>query len=150
MYPFYLQNMILPSDIEVEDWFISSSFITFHFDWIFIPDKINGPRLNVFFFSIFPSDTLVLYTDESKLDTGNFTVGWALTTAERAIQNNIIYTSWTCLLERMCEVYDAELYAIYEGLTYLSDKEWTEDFLIWVDNQTALQTMHTKNSNHNE
>lgn len=118
-YLFYILIMILPSDSEIEGWTTSSPSVTFHFHCIAILDKLNDPHLHVSSLSTFPPDTLVLYTDGSKLDTGNCKADWALMTVEPPFKNGPTYTSGNYSLGIPCEIYDAELNAISQGLIYL-------------------------------
>lgn len=93
---------------------------------------------------------LIMYTDGSKLETGNCGASWILTTAERAIAKGPTYSSGRCHLGAFSEVYDAELYIIAEGLKYLSNKYWREDLVVSVDNQSALQIFTENNPNNSK
>jgi hypothetical protein len=61
-----------------------------------------------------PDQSIVLYTDGSKLDDVKVCAGWAIYCIENGI-NQLVLNSF-CFLGFYMQVYDAELHAVYEAL----------------------------------
>jgi hypothetical protein len=105
---------------------------THHRDWI----------------SSLPIGTLLLYTDGSKLDSGK--VGCGATTYDLTNHGLQHLQSHYCNLGTRCEVFDAELHAIYEGLRLIPTSPTTPNTNIYIciDNQAAIQTLAYNQHNH--
>jgi hypothetical protein len=105
---------------------------THHQDWI----------------SSLPIGTLLLYTDGSKLDSGQ--VGCGATTYEITDNGLQHLQSHYCNLGTLCEVFDAELHAIYEGLRLAPNSLTTPNATIYIciDNQAAIQMLAYNQHNH--
>jgi hypothetical protein len=87
--------------------------------------------------------SIVLYTDGSKLDNGKVGAGWAIYCIGSGI-NQLVLNSF-CFLGFYMEIYDAELHAVYEALHSLNllDIPITQKF-ICIDNFSAIQTLVIK------
>jgi hypothetical protein len=80
--------------------------------------------------SSLPIGTLLLYTDSSKLDSGQ--VGCGATTYEITDQGLQHLQSHYCNLGTRCEVFDAELHAVYEGLRLIPTSPTTPNTTIYL------------------
>jgi ribonuclease HI len=98
---------------------------TLHQDWI----------------SSLPIGTLLLYTDSSKLESKQ--VGYGAIIYEITDYGLQHLQSHYCNLGTRCEVFDAELHAIYEGLCLIPTSPTTPNTPIYIciDNQAAIQTL---------
>jgi len=87
-----------------------------------------------------PMDTVVLYSDGSKLESQFCGSGWAVYCQGKE------HSTGKCNIGRKAEVFDAELHAIHEGLMTVQKLGWQpRTLLICADNQSALQTLTTGN-----
>jgi ribonuclease HI len=98
--------------------------------------------------SSLPIGTLLLYTDGSKLDSGQ--VGCGATTYEITNHRLQYLQSHYCNLGTQCEVFDAELHAIYEGLHLIPVSPTTSNTTIYICivNQAAIETLSYNQHNH--
>jgi ribonuclease HI len=98
--------------------------------------------------SSLPIGSLLLYTDGSKLDSGK--VGCGVTTYEITNHGLQLLQSHHCNLGARCEVFDAELHAVYEGLRLIPTSPTTPNTNIYIciDNQAAIQTLAYNQYNH--
>jgi ribonuclease HI len=98
--------------------------------------------------SSLPIGTLLLYTDGSKLDSGQ--VGCGATTYETTDHGLQHLQSHYCNIGTRCEVFDAELHAIQEGLRLVPTSPTTSNTTIYIciDNQAAIQTLAYNQDNH--
>jgi ribonuclease HI len=95
-----------------------------------------------------PIGTYLLYTDGSKLDSGQ--VGCGATTYEIMHHGIQHLQSHHCNLGTRCEVFDAELHAVYEGLRLVPTSPTTPNTTIYIciHNQAAIQTLAYNQHNH--
>jgi ribonuclease HI len=105
---------------------------SYHQDWI--PSLLIG--------------TLLLYTDGSKLDSGQ--VGCGATTYEITDHGLQHLQSHYSNLRTRCEVFDAELHAVYEGLCLIPTSPTTPNTTIYIciDNQATIQMLSYNQHNH--
>jgi ribonuclease HI len=98
--------------------------------------------------SSLPIGTLLLYTDGSKLDSRQ--VGCGATIYEITDHGLQCLQSHYCNLGTRCEVFDAELHAVYEGLCLIPTSPITPNTTIYIciDNQAAIQTLAYNQHNH--
>jgi ribonuclease HI len=98
--------------------------------------------------SSLPIGTLLLYTDGSKLDSGQ--VGCSATTYEITNHGLQHLQSHYCNLGTQCEVFDAELHAIHEGLHLVLTSPTTTNTTIYIciDNQAPIQTLAHNQQTH--
>jgi ribonuclease HI len=98
--------------------------------------------------SSLPIGTLLLYTDGSKPDSGQ--VGCGATTYEITNHGLQHLQSHYCNLGTRCEVFDAELHAMLEGLHLVPTSPTTSNTTIYIciDNQAAIQTLAYNQHNH--
>jgi ribonuclease HI len=95
-----------------------------------------------------PIGTLLLYTDGSKLDSRQ--AGCGATIYEVTHHRLQHLQSHYCNLGTRCEVFDAELHAIYEGLYLVPTSPTTPNTTIYIciDNQATIQTLAYNQHNH--
>jgi hypothetical protein len=91
--------------------------------------------------SSLPIRTLILYTDGSKRDSQK--VGCGATTYKITNHGLQHLQSQYCNLGISCEVFDAELHAVHEGLHLVSTSPANPNTTIYIciDNQAAIQTL---------
>jgi hypothetical protein len=91
--------------------------------------------------SSLPIGTLLLYTDGSKLDSGQ--PGCGATTYEITNHGLQHLQSHYSNLGTQCEVFDAELHAVHEGLCLVPTSPASSNTTIYIciDNQAAIQTL---------
>jgi ribonuclease HI len=91
--------------------------------------------------SSLPIGTILLYTDGSKLDSGQ--VGCGATTYEITNHGLQHLQSHYCNRGTRCEVFDAEFHAIHEGLHLVPTSPTTSNTTIYIciDNQAAIQML---------
>jgi hypothetical protein len=78
----------------------------------------DATRVRQQWISSLPDQSIVVYTDGSKLDNGKVGAGWAIYCIGSGI-NQLVLNSF-CFLGFYMEVYDAELHAVYEALHSLN------------------------------
>jgi ribonuclease HI len=98
--------------------------------------------------SSLPIGTLLLYTDGSKLDSGQ--VGCGATTYEITNHRQQHLQCHYCNLGIRCEVFDAELHTIQEGLRPIptSPANISTNIYICINNQAAIQMLTHNQQNH--
>jgi ribonuclease HI len=98
--------------------------------------------------SSLPIGTLLLYTEGSKLDSGQ--VGYGAIIYEITSHGLQHLQSHYYNLSTQCEVFDAELHAICEGLCLVPASPTTPNTTIYIciDNQAAIQMLTYNQHNH--
>jgi ribonuclease HI len=112
-------------------------------------DKLDQPdKCHTDWISSLPVGTFLLYTDGSKLDTGQ--VGCSASTYEISTHGLHQRRTHSCNLGTHCEVFDAELHAVHEGLHLLPDSPTIPNSAIYlcIHNQSAIQKLSHNNNNH--
>jgi hypothetical protein len=95
-----------------------------------------------------PPSSFRLYTDGSKLPSGYLGSGWALYGKAKAGIENTKIASGFCNLGIESEVFDAELHAVHEGLSFLAASDFSpRNLVICIDNTAAIGTLQDNNSN---
>ena len=96
-----------------------------------------------------PENTVLIYSDGSKMPNGNTGSGWViyLTTVNGVRQ----LAQGSCYLGKRAEVYDAELHAVEESLYVLPNilhhSTTPTNVFILIDNQTAIQCLGDNSQN---
>jgi ribonuclease HI len=105
-------------------------------------NKNNQPHIHhQEWISSLPIGTLLLYTDGSKLDSGQ--IGYSATTYQITNHGLQYLQSHYCNLRTQCEVFDTELHAVYEGLHLIPTSRTTPhtSTYICIDNQATIQML---------
>ena len=97
-----------------------------------------------------PPETILLYTDGSKLQNQRCGSAWAIFRQDGELTSPEV-SSGQCCIGSKAEVYDAELHAIQEGLLLIHSMNWTPTrILICADNQSALAALAGRNPKNSE
>jgi ribonuclease HI len=112
------------------------------------PDKTTQPRqLHEKWLRTLTEQTIVIYTDGSKLENGDVGCGWTIYYSRN--QQLHLLTDGCCHLGRRAEVYDAELHAVQEAVTtLLTTTAPRTPVFICIDNQAAADALRFNTSNH--
>jgi ribonuclease HI len=112
------------------------------------PDKTTQPQqLHEKWIQRHADHTLMIYTDGSKLANGAVGCGWAI--YHCGDQQLHGFTEGRCHLGSRVEVFDAELHAVQEAVsTLLTTTLPRSTVFICIDNQAAIDTLHSNKDNH--
>ena len=149
-YSFSLLSQILSPDAFLEDRSSCGPSVSFptHFPSLSADDDCLVSHRS--FLSSLHTDTLVLYSDGFRLEDGYCGTGWLLTTAERALDADHPFSSSGCHFGPTCEVFDAELHAISEGLSFIASRYLPGNLVVFADNQAALLDIQACNLSRGE
>jgi ribonuclease HI len=112
------------------------------------PDKTTQPQeLHEKWLQTLPDHTITIYTDGSRLANGAVGCGWALYhCGDRQLYR---LSDGRCHLDVSAEVYDAELHAVEEAVsTLLATTMPPSKVFICIDNQAAIDTLHSNKDSH--
>ena len=112
------------------------------------PDKTTGPQqLHEEWLRTLPAQTIVIYTDGSKLENGTVGCGWAIYHCRN--QQLHLLEDGRCHWGNRAEVYDAELHGVQEAVTaVLTTTAPRASVFVCIDNQAAADTLQFNKSNH--
>jgi len=106
------------------------------------PQQLQGEWLRTL-----PAQTIVIYTDGSKLENGAVGCRWAIYHCRN--QQLHLLENQRCKLGNSAEVNDAELHAVQEAVTaVLTTTAPRASVFVCIDNQAAADTLQFNESNH--
>ena len=112
------------------------------------PDKTTWPQqLHEEWLCTIPAQTIVIYTDGSKLENGAVGCGWAIYHCRN--QQLHLLEDGCCHLGNRAEMYDTELPVVQEAITTVLTTTATHTLVfVCIDNQAAVDTLQFNESNH--
>jgi len=112
------------------------------------PDKTTRPQqLHDEWLHALPAQTIVIYTDGSKLENGAVGCGWAIYHCRN--QQLHLLEDGRCNLGSRAKVYDVELHAVQEAVTaVLTTTTPRTSVFVCIDNQAAADSLQFNESNH--
>jgi ribonuclease HI len=90
--------------------------------------------------ALLPTDSIVIYSDGSRLPDGQIGAGWAIYICQKA--KLVLLNESSCYLGARMEVFDAELHAAYEALATAADLGLRAGHVyLCIDNQAAIYVL---------